>query len=300
MITKILEEVNSPNGFKRVDESHILDIFVGLNYQNKPTIIIKIDYVYEPPKGSKYVDIFKYEKEGFHFYGYSITDLQFRDIFIKIFDDVIEKSRQFDDVVEAFIRFNKRYILWSKMFLVSKSDKMSKNEIVGLYGELYFLFSNFTDLEDAVKYWHGPLKERKDFVFSNSWSEIKCTKNGNNSVKISSIEQLDDVLEGELIVYEYEEVEDDNSTNNIYLLVEFIFQKINSSEIEEDFASKLSAYGYSHEEYYRDFSFAIKKESRIKITEQSEVVRRKKLPKLVENMNYSLLYKQMRGYNESS
>ena len=86
---------------------------------------------------------------------------------------------------------------------------MSDTEIVGLLGELLFMDDHMIPqygVATALASWMGPEKTHKDFSTENMWYEIKTINSGKTTVRISSLEQLDGDIEGQLVVYDLEKM----------------------------------------------------------------------------------------------
>ena len=80
---------------------------------------------------------------------------------------------------------------------------LSEQEIKGLIGELFFL-KNYLIKKigyyDALEAWIGPSYATQDFVLKNEWYEIKTTSINSQEISISSVEQLDTINKGKLVV----------------------------------------------------------------------------------------------------
>ena len=87
---------------------------------------------------------------------------------------------------------------WSD-FLKPDKKGLTKEEQIGLWGELYVLTQIMLaiyPLTDAIKYWIRPDQKKQDFTFNNMALETKTTMSGDGSfIKISSIEQLQKITD---------------------------------------------------------------------------------------------------------
>jgi hypothetical protein len=75
---------------------------------------------------------------------------------------------------------------------------------MGLIGEILFLrgtLKNRIGLSEALRSWTGQEMTRKDFSYNNTWTEVKTINSGKQTIRISSIEQLDSSEVGELAVF---------------------------------------------------------------------------------------------------
>jgi len=295
MIKKILEQLE-PNSIKRIDDNHILDIYVGLNNINLPTILIRSTYSFDIPNSSKYIDIKKIEDKDRTKYYFILKDLEHFDMFIDIFNDIVEFTRNEKSEVNALKGFIKRYILWSNLFKKSKISMLTKNQIIGLYGELLYL-NNYLikqlGFKEAINAWFGPYKEKKDFEYNDFWKEVKMVKYGKDVVSINSVFQLDDINNGELVVFEYSETESNNL--NLYSLVDHMLKNIISFNDVSNFTNRLNEAGYEHKVEYKRPNIETKYLRIIPITSNSNILRYDDLPKTVLDAVYKLKFKVLEG-----
>jgi hypothetical protein len=97
---------------------------------------------------------------------------------------------------QLFGKIQERINDWAD-FLRPIKTGLSAAEYLGLFGELYtlrtFILECFSP-SDAVKFWVGPDYKKQDFTFNSLALEVKSTLvGGPNTVKISSLDQLDRV-----------------------------------------------------------------------------------------------------------
>ena len=80
---------------------------------------------------------------------------------------------------------------------------LSPKEVKGLLGEMYFLkffLCARYGAKEAVLSWTGPKHLPQDYIIDDTWYEVKTVSSSRTEVTISSIEQLDCVKPGELII----------------------------------------------------------------------------------------------------
>ena len=94
------------------------------------------------------------------------------------------------------------------MFATNK-EILSVIEIMGLIGELLFLkdysFGKY-GMRSAILGWSGTEPTHKDFSYDDEWYEIKCIDTHKTAVNISSLEQLDSVVDGKLVIIKLEKM----------------------------------------------------------------------------------------------
>ncbi len=295
MIKEKLRDL-SINSMTRIDDVHILDVYVGLTIEQKPLIIVKTKNDISMPKSTKVIKIEKDIQNGMIKYYFYLTENKYSDMFLEMFEDIIEYSRTSNESHSSLKLFVKRLLMWMYLFAAKKSTLLSENQITGLFGELLFLDTHMIKQyggETAVKSWYGPYWGKKDFELNAHWYEVKMTKYGCNTISISSVSQLDDVNDGELIVYSYSFT--GQSNNNLFTLVEKISNRIESIETVILFFEKLGAIGYEHRKEYKDLSFEVKSKHTITIDNSSKIIRRSKLSSIIEGVQYELRFKEMKG-----
>ena len=96
------------------------------------------------------------------------------------------------DSQQPLTDFIMRYKNWQKFLQYMKGDVMSFQRQKGLLGELLYLKEILIsmDKEAAVEAWVGPEGSDQDFVFSDTWTEVKSVALSAESVSISSLQQL--------------------------------------------------------------------------------------------------------------
>ena len=127
----------------------------------------------------------------------------------------------------------------------------------GLIGELTFLQRAVRawGSKASVEGWMGPARADQDFLFPDGWHEIKTLSSGSNRVTISSLQQLDAPLPGDLTVYCLDKTNElDDKGFSLHDLVENVRNAVSEDlDAAAIYASKLADYGYMDlPEYARD------------------------------------------------
>jgi hypothetical protein len=125
----------------------------------------------------------------------SLRDKAYEDIFTAFCDDTANRLSYCRSAEEAADTFLLRLKRWQR-FLNSGKDGLTRNEEVGLFGELHVLSNYLLPISGlaAVTSWFGPNDRSQDFISpSNAAIEVKTTSaNVMSHVRISSEYQLDD------------------------------------------------------------------------------------------------------------
>jgi hypothetical protein len=151
------------------------------------------------PKSSNVVVSQSKSSKGHSNLVFTLVDAELRSLFRHLVVDMIESAEKLgaiDDFAIASVVL-KRFIRWQELLGRARRETLSPNEVLGLFGELYFLKEKMFELTDApagIDAWRGPLGDEQDFALNGNLLEIKSqfmTKD--SKVQISSAEQLDDI-----------------------------------------------------------------------------------------------------------
>jgi len=171
-------------------------------------------------------------------------DQEFYEIFEVLCKDLVESSGQAPTLNEAVSLLKSRLILWTELFKGLKG--VTRQQVYGLAAELSFLkiwLENQTNKNLDV--WVGPNGTSQDFISMTGVNavEVKASSNDLNSVRISSLEQLD--FAGNLVLAVFpisSDKEDSNEPLNLSNLVASIENMLPQNQIDA-FRRKLAMIG---------------------------------------------------------
>lgn len=206
---------------------------------------------------------------------FQLVHPSFEEEFLRLCWDMIEYSSKAEDALNALIH---RYMTWQKLLQYENKSVMSFQRQKGLLGELIYLSTMIDDMgaEEAVDSWTGPDGSDQDFIFPADWAEVKSVSLASETVHISSLQQLQQEMEGKLIVYILESTTaGENRVCLVDVVNEIKTKLMNNARYLDRFDLKLYKYGYrkSHENEYRNNSF--------RFIEKREYVVNDIFPKLV-------------------
>lgn len=206
---------------------------------------------------------------------FQLVHPSFEEEFLRLCWDMIEYSSEEENTLNALIH---RYMTWQKLLQYENKSVMSFQRQKGLLGELIYLSKMIDDIgvEAAVDSWTGPDGSDQDFVFPADWTEIKSISLASETVHISSLQQLQQEIEGHLVVYILESTTAGEDRVFLVNVVNEIKTKLmNNARYLDRFDLKLYKYGYrkSHENEYSNNQF--------RLIEKREYVVNDIFPKLV-------------------
>ncbi len=201
---EIFEALSGVDAFQRVSRDHILDLYCGIDNMSRYTLLLISATEPEGVKSSRVINVGLRKRNDERWtLSFSLVDDTFIDIFFQFCDDMIESSAKLGSAVNGSKFICTRYSDWQQMLSAARGDLLSKSEIKGIIGEMLFirefLFPKY-GRESVLHAWMGPKMADQDFVFADTWYEVKATTSDAEHIRISSIEQLDCSSEGTLAV----------------------------------------------------------------------------------------------------
>ena len=281
------------DSFRRVDEEHPLDIYLGKDASARTSMLLISKSVPMQIYSSHLIGITIGKRtDGAWALSFSLLDNQYQDMFFHFCDDIINSTREVKDKVQGTTFVCLRYLKWQEMLKKNSSGLLSFSEIKGLIGELVFLKEFLFDKYGkniALQSWIGPDKADQDFVCADSWYEIKATVSGAATIKISSIEQLDTGNDGELVVVFLDKTSYANP-NRITLngIVDEIEKSLDNGEQRQLLRDILIRQGYIHRNEYDEHGFVCTIINRYAVTQSFPALRKKDIPTAIANSNYLL------------
>ena len=261
-------EIEGKNVFSRVNPLHNIDLYVGHDEQGR--YAIKYRGIFKPESSVKSVAgiaVNQYKNEDFNTLQFSLMHNDNKGLFFTFCEDIIEATKTIADNKNAYKTILDRYYSWKKMFSTTKK-LLSESEIMGLIGELLFLrdylFEKYGKAE-ALSSWSGQELTHKDFSYNDIWYEVKAIHSGKDSVKISSLEQLQSANDGELVVFSLEKMSASYDGIKINKLALEILNVLELDERKDLFLSAIMSQGFTFDESYDEFVFELVSMSRYNV-----------------------------------
>lgn len=201
-----------------------------------------------------------------------LKSLEFKDIFCAIANDLTITLENISDKFKSLQVFTECIIKWKMFFEKHGLQILSREQQIGLIGELYFL-SNYiipnTSFLDALSFWRGHERKNQDFEFPNGNVEVKTTSQKEHTkVYIANEKQLDDTGISNLFLYCLCLNEPVQNGISLTTLVFNINQKFESSPYAKlKFRDFLIEAGYlnEHQDFYNHPVYSVVKEFFFKI-----------------------------------
>jgi hypothetical protein len=288
-----LRNITGTDTFQRVDENHVLDLYIGRDSMSRCTLFLIADIEPMPIFSARIINVsvgLRHDnKWGILF---SLVDNNFEDLFCHFCEDMIESSRSLSNKKQGSIFICKRYEKWQDMLAKYKDGLLSESHIKGLVGELYFLKEVLIPMygeEMAINSWIGPDQADQDFICGEIWYEVKSTVSGSESIKISSIEQLDTNREGELVVVYLDKTSyADESKITLNVIYKEVADSLSDINLKYRLSDILLNLGYCMRIEYDEYRFKFSGLIRYKVNNEFPCVRRLNIPQSIVSVKYDL------------
>ena len=279
------------SSYTRIDSNHPFEWYLGYDEVNSKSLLLISEV--QPPeyKSTKNIRL-KIGKREDNKWAFTISLLNenYKDVFLNLCSDLIDSSRNKKGSAGFKFIFN-RYNQWLKLMESESRDRLSESEVKGLIGELIVLKKLLESASDYVvilNNWMGPEGSDQDFIFDNYWIEVKSIGRATNEIKISSLEQLRDDLDGILTIVNIDKSSPENSESvSLASIFENVKQTLHSNEDALDiFLSKLKFNGFSELENYSENYFEIGEISSYQVDKRFPKLSRKLVTSHIINANY--------------
>lgn len=289
--------------FKRIVENEPLGILLSSDTSENSFMMVRLSKKYKIKEDTKFLEcqIKKRETDNRWAFVIKLKDEKYRGIFLKIVYDLVEEIKGETNVLVAERKLMQRYMSWENIFESIKTEKLSREQQIGLLGELFFLekycIPNY-GTTDSILSWIGPLGGDKDFQFQTDFYEVKTTSLNKNMIHLNSQTQLLPIPDSSLYlsVVRYElaskisehSVTLNSQVNRVMMLL--------SEEEKNEFLIKISNVGYINDPAYEDRSYLIKDIKRYHITEEFPQINPFMIHESIVDIEYNLYLPVLNNY----
>ena len=284
--------------FIRVGENRDLSLFVGKDEKGNYAFDFRGSYVPVRIAQSDVITVQQGKSGENYILRFSLCNNELLEYFSTFCQDLLDSTESIKNDEDAYKTLCSRYFSWKKLFRPNKGG-MNDNEVMGLIGELLFMQDYMIPhygVEMALDSWMGPEKTHKDYSTESFWYEIKAISAGKDSVKISSLEQLDGEDEGFLAVYCLEKMSPTFSGIKLNALVQSLMTKMGTAQNREIFMSKLSLYDYDFSPEYDNYVFTNAGLSMYSIGNDFPRLCRKNTPNAINKIQYEIFLSELEEY----
>lgn len=302
MITEVdFLSANGRNSWKLVDESHPLKLYVGIDEEGRYALEYMGSFVHNKNvKSSKLIEINHYKmSKDKRSMVLSLTDTSCLREFCIFCNDLVDSTSKLSKFSKkGYETLCNLYFTWQKMFK-SHSEILSEHEIKGLIGELLFLKDEMFPLwgiSNSISSWTGPDASKKDFSIENTWYEIKTIEYGKETVGISSLEQLESLVDGVLVVYQLEKMSSGFNGITLNNLINEILHMVSLLPDKQLFIDKLHKVGFSFSDVYDEYVYDKRELSKYRVNESFPKLVKNRVPQAIAKAAYEITLSEIIKY----
>ena len=289
------------NGYLKIKWKHPLDLHIGYHTDNsKSFVLMNTGKIGDIPSSFAVSARNIKLTDGTWILEFRLLHESYEDIFLRLCWDMIDFTYESQQPLTDFIM---RYKNWQKFLQYMKGDVMSFQRQKGLLGELLYLKEILIsmDKEAAVEAWVGPEGSDQDFVFSDTWTEVKSLALSAESVSISSLQQLDQEKDGILEVYFLEKTTPGQNRVALPEVVAQVRRLLRYQErLLDHFDMKLFKYGYREKdelEYKKNYFRLVENRDYV-VSSDFPKLTRKKVDIGIESCCYSISLAVLEGHRK--
>jgi hypothetical protein len=236
----------------------------------------------------------------------TLRDSRFISEFIRLGNELIDSTSSGCNESHALQLLVEAVKHWKGLFSYSPPQQLSKSQIRGLLGEMWFGFDRLTESFETttiLQAWGGPFGSPQDFNLPSGQAfEVKTVYSDAKSVRISSAEQLDvDNRVLELAVVTLTDV-DESSAGAISLptMVQHVDDILDAADHEE-LIRRLRALAVDiTDTFYGDFWFRVDACTTYRIDRAFPAIRRSSLSPVIDDVQYDLALYGITDFTASS
>ena len=284
--------------FTRIGDNRDINLYIGKDENAHYSIDFR--GTFHPVKivGSKVIEVSQFSIDETQFLRFSLLNSDLLECFSLFCYDLIKSTLGIVDDETAYKQLQTRYLSWKRMFKPNRG-LLTEAEIMGLIGELLYMRDYMIPIhgvDAALESWTGPEKTHKDFSLNDTWYEIKTISSGKESVRISSLEQLDSDIIGYLVVYSLERMSPSFNGVRLNELVAQIMDLIPIAIQRDLLLAKLELYGYDFSPEYDNYVYAVSDCVSYKVHENFPRLVRKDIPVSVSRIQYEIILSEIEDF----
>ena len=284
--------------FTRIGDNRDINLYIGKDENAHYSIDFR--GTFHPVKivGSKVIEVSQFSIDETQFLRFSLLNSDLLECFSLFCYDLIKSTLGIVDDETAYKQLQTRYLSWKRMFKPNRG-LLTESEIMGLIGELLYMRDYMIPIhgvDAALESWTGPEKTHKDFSLNDTWYEIKTISSGKESVRISSLEQLDSEIIGYLVVYSLERMSPSFNGVRLNELVAQIMDLIPIAIQRDLLLAKLELYGYDFSPEYDNYVYAVSDCVSYKVHENFPRLVRKDIPVSVSRIQYEIILSEIEDF----
>lgn len=275
-----------------VDHQHpIKNLFLNINEKGNRELLVPVKKPIKKFQSTEAIGISNYKAGDAFYFAIELLSENLIKEYACLCFELIQSSRECATQEEAvsvlFDTFRKWYSLMADVHL----GILPLHEIRGLMGEVKYMIDELSSgrhEQELINAWTTHKDASRDFVFDETWNEIKTIQSTSDYVSISSVEQLDHDMDGFLTVYRLDQVrKESEKTYTLNSIIQELQSKLSMSA-EAVLNRKLLAKGYTYNEHYEEYLFVFNGKVRYLVDSNFPRISKSDLAPAIKTAKYEL------------
>lgn len=179
---------------------------------------------------------------------FDLLNADLKEAYFSFCENLIESVVGVRDEAEGLDLLKRRFVTWKKLFQKASGKDVSKEKLMGIFGELKVLkeiIGPRFGVKTAIQAWGGPDMQSKDFTLRDTWYEVKTIGANADSIHVSSLTQLSSEVVGHLAVVRVESVSPEfgGKCSALIDIINEILLMVSDESIENLFIGKIQRLG---------------------------------------------------------
>lgn len=285
-----------------VDHQHpIKNLYLNINKKGNRELLVPVPQPINRFKSTEAIGVSNYKNRDTYFFAIELLSESLVNEYASLCFDLIQSSRGCATQAEAldmlFATFRKWYFLMADV----RFDILPMREIRGLMGEIKYMIDELSSgrSEDmVVNAWTIHKDASRDFIFDDTWNEVKTIQSTSDYITISSLEQLDHDMDGTLTVYRLDQVSKEKPKTYTLNSIVNELRGILSVAAEADLNQKLLAKGYTYNEQYDTYVFSFVQKTRYIVNESFPRISKASLSSAISAAKYDILLGEIEEWRD--
>lgn len=234
---------------KKISVDSCIEVFFGYSFEGNLRLSFLSKIVPPTIESTTILNVVQgRENADTYWTSYDLLNGDLKEAYFSFCENLIDSIVGCNDETLALNILKRRFITWKKLFQKASERDVSKEKLMGIFGELVVLKDIIAPkygINTAIQSWGGPDLQSKDFTVNDTWYEVKTIGANADSIHISSLTQLSSDRSGHLIVVCAEAVspEFDGKYSATIDVIKEILLLVSDESVENTLIRKIQSIG---------------------------------------------------------
>lgn len=238
-----------PGNQRKITVNSCLEVYFGYNYDKN----LRLSFMSKgtPPQieSTKILHVVQgRENKDTYWTSFDLLNSELKEAYLSFCENLVSSVTGISDESVALNLLGRRFITWKTLFKKIPAKDVSKEKLLGVFGELTVLKNVIAPLygmDTAIRAWGGPNMQSKDFTVGDTWYEVKTIGANSDRIRISSLTQLSSEYTGHLTLVRAETTSPEfgGPCSSLLDLINEIILAVNDESLENLLIEKIRRIG---------------------------------------------------------